>query len=93
MISKACFATAFITTGITVGVGVGVGLGIATPLFQINFFPDWIQVKSFPELVTVEFFFVHFAPALGAAAYRGEVRVMTSATVNATYPPRRIVQE
>ena len=75
------------------GEGVGVGLGIATPLFQIKFFPDWIQVKSFPELVAVKFFFVHFAPALGAAAFKGVVKVSRRTTPMAICPPRRIYQE
>ncbi|MEN9293007.1 MAG: hypothetical protein RL288_803 [Actinomycetota bacterium] len=38
--------------GAKVGAGVGLGIGaadlIGTPLFQINFFPDLMQVNVFP---------------------------------------------
>ena len=61
------------------GVGVGAGVGVttgagfltATPLFQTSFVPDFIQVNFLPEAVAVEPTFVHLAPALGVAAWRG----------------------
>ena len=37
-----------IELGVGVGVGVGVGFLIATPLFQTNFFPFFMQVYFLP---------------------------------------------
>jgi hypothetical protein len=70
--------------GIGVGVGVGVGVGstglktglaegfgaafTATPLFQMSFLPDLMQVYFFPAFVAVAPALLHFAPALGVAA-------------------------
>jgi hypothetical protein len=41
--------------GVAVGVGVGVGVAVltATPLFQINFFPDLMQVYLIPDDVLI----------------------------------------
>jgi hypothetical protein len=39
-----------------------------TPLFQTNFVPDLTQVNFFVPTISVEFTFVHFAPAFGAGA-------------------------
>ena len=53
-----------------VGVGVGVAVGLAatfTPLFQTNFFPDFIQVYLMPFTVEVDFSFGQVSPALTAA--------------------------
>lgn len=50
------------------GEGVDDGFGIATPLFQISFLPERMQVYNFPALVAVAFFLVQVVPALGAAA-------------------------
>ena len=36
-----------------VAVGVATDFGSATPLFQINFLPDLMQVNFFPETVAV----------------------------------------
>ena len=54
--------------GVGVGVATGEGFLIATPLFQTSFVPDLMQVNFFPEAVAVDPAFVHFVPALGAAA-------------------------
>jgi hypothetical protein len=67
--------------GVEVGVGVGVGsTGLktgfksgfgaaftATPLFQMSFLPDLMQVYFFPAFVAVAPALVHLAPALTAA--------------------------
>lgn len=72
-------------SGVGVGVGVGVATGsgflIATPLFQTSFVPDLIQVNFLPLAVEVAPTFVHFAPALGAAALSGVERESSNATV------------
>ncbi|MBU3643474.1 MAG: hypothetical protein FGM48_06065, partial [Candidatus Nanopelagicaceae bacterium] len=41
------------TVGTGVEAGVTVGFGIATPLFQINFLPDFMQVNFLPDAVAV----------------------------------------
>jgi len=46
-----------VAVGVGVGIGVGVGVGVAvltaTPLFQINFFPDLMQVYLIPDDVLI----------------------------------------
>jgi hypothetical protein len=53
--------------GVGVGVGVGVAFFTATPLFQINFFPDLTQVYFLPAAVLICPTFLHASPALTAA--------------------------
>jgi hypothetical protein len=82
--------------GSTIGVGVGVGevdevgveddvgveLGdlIATPLFQTNFFPDFIQVNFLPPEVAVCPCFLQTAPAFMAlSAGLGKINEITTA--------------
>jgi hypothetical protein len=45
----------------------GADLTIKTPLFQTNFFPDFMQVKVFAPTTDLIPTFEHFAPALVAA--------------------------
>ena len=63
--------------GVGVGDGdeiiiVGDGLGAAdlttTPLFQINFFPLFIQVNFLPLLIAKDPNLEHIAPAFGGVA-------------------------
>ena len=57
-----------VTTGAGVGVGVAVGLAATlTPLFQTNFFPDFMQVYLIPFTVEVDFSFGQVSPGLTAA--------------------------
>ena len=59
-----------VTEGVGVGStdGFGVSLvGTFTPLFQTNFFPDFIQVYLMPFTVEVDFSFGQVSPALTAA--------------------------
>ena len=51
-----------------VGVGVGVDLRIKTPLFQINFFPLFIQVNFLPLLIAKDPNLEQIAPAFGGVA-------------------------
>jgi hypothetical protein len=67
--------------GVSVGVATGAGFLIATPLFQTSFVPDLTQVNFFPPAVAVVPALVHLAPALGAAALSGVVRVMIRKTM------------
>jgi len=72
-----------IGAGVGVGVGVGVGIGVgvgegegvafftATPLFQINFFPDLIQVYLIPDDVLVWPSTLQAVPGLTAASANG----------------------
>jgi len=72
-----------IGAGVGVGVGVGVGIGVgvgegegvafftATPLFQINFFPDLIQVYLIPDDVLVWPSTLQAMPGLTAASANG----------------------
>ena len=63
--------------GIALGVGdgstlgrsgtTGVGFFIATPLSQINFLPDLMQVNFFPPTIEVDPTFEHVVPVLTAA--------------------------
>jgi hypothetical protein len=61
--------------GVAVGVGVGVALGVAaaaglvtaTPLFQINFLPDFTHVKVLPDATDLTPALLHESPALTAA--------------------------
>jgi hypothetical protein len=71
-------------------VGVGVGVGIATPLFHTSFFPERMQVYSFPALVAVAFFLVQVAPAFGAAAFTGVARDMSKTPPIASAPHLRM---
>jgi hypothetical protein len=48
--------------------GAGAGLAIATPLSQINFFPDLMQVNFFVAVEFVKPAFAQAAPADGEAA-------------------------
>jgi hypothetical protein len=57
-------------SGVTTGAGVAAGVGLAatfTPLFQTNFFPDFMQVYLIPFTVEVEFSFGQASPGLTAA--------------------------
>jgi len=59
-------------TGLKTGFRVGCGAAlIVTPLFHTTFVPDLMQVNFLPDAVAVEPTFVHLAPALGVAAWRG----------------------
>jgi predicted anti-sigma-YlaC factor YlaD len=56
------------STGLKTGLAEGFGAAlIATPLFQISFLPDLMQVNFFPAFVAVAPALVHLAPALTAA--------------------------
>ena len=57
-----------VAVGDAVGVGVGAGFAIATPLFQINFLPDFMQVYFLPAYTEVDPAFEQLAPAFGTAA-------------------------
>ena len=61
--------------GVGVGEGVGEGVGVtfltATPLFQINFFPDLMQVYLIPDDVLVFPSVLHVVPGLTAASAIG----------------------
>ena len=86
--------------GVGVGTGVGVGVGstglktglgdgfgaalIATPLFQISFLPDLMQVNFFPAFVAVAPALVHFAPAFTAAKVGAEIRDKDSSRASNT---------
>ena len=59
--------------GVGLTLGTGVGTLIATPLFQINFFPDLIQVYLIHAEVAVAPILVHDVPGLGAAVAIGEI--------------------
>jgi hypothetical protein len=49
-------------------VNVGVGaIFTVTPLFQINFFPDFTQVYLKDPIIFVEFTFEHLVPEIDAA--------------------------
>jgi len=56
--------------GVGFGAGVGVGLGVVlttpTPLFQINFLPDLMQVNFFPEAIEDAPALLQDAPAFTA---------------------------
>ena len=60
--------------GVEVGEGVevimGTGFGITTPLFQISFFPDLIQVNLKPFTTWFCPNLVHAEPALADAAFK-----------------------
>ena len=43
----------------------------ATPLFQVSFLPDLVQVYFLPLAISVVPALVQVAPALGAAAFAG----------------------
>jgi hypothetical protein len=49
------------------GAGGSIGLTITTPLFQINFFPDLVQVKVFPDATDLIPTVLQLDPALTAA--------------------------
>lgn len=63
--------------GVGVGEGVGAGKGVgvafltATPLFQINFFPDSTQVYLIPDDVLVFPSTLQAVPGLTAASATG----------------------
>jgi hypothetical protein len=81
--------------GVGVATGMGVGVGstgfntgfrfgfgaafTATPLFQMSFLPDLMQVNFFPPAVAVVRALLHLAPALGVAACTGVARVSIKA--------------
>ncbi len=68
------------SAGLNTGLGDGFGAAlIATPLFQTSLFPVLTQVNFFPDAVAVIPALLHFAPALGAAACTGAVRVKSKA--------------
>ena len=60
--------------GVGVGVATGEGFLVTTPLFQTSLFPVLTQVNFFPLAVAVVPALLHFAPALGVAAWTGAVR-------------------
>jgi hypothetical protein len=64
---------------------VDVGVFITTPLFQTNFFPDFMHVKLFPLTTSVLPALLHLAPALAAAfaGIRGEDKKRESIDKNA----------
>ena len=57
-----------VALGVAEGVALGVGVGVATPLFQINFFPDFTQVYFLPKFVARSPTFLQVAPAFGVTA-------------------------
>jgi hypothetical protein len=61
----------FCCPGFSVGVGVGVGVGVriltVTPLFQINFLPNFTHVNFLPSAISMIPAFAHGSPALTAA--------------------------
>ena len=79
--------TSGVGVGVGVGVGcgcgtgwgweIGVGVGVAftvrtvTPLFQISFFPDFMQVNVFPLLICFAPAFKHFEPGVTAPLAKG----------------------
>ena len=56
-----------VTAGASADVEVSAGFTTATPLFQINFFPDLTQVYFLPAAVLICPTFLHASPALTAA--------------------------
>ena len=54
-------------TAVAVGVGVGL-VATVTPLFQVSFAPDLVQVYFFPATVWVSPALAHFEPGFGAEA-------------------------
>ena len=66
------------STGLKTGFGDGFGAAvIAMPLFQTSLLPDLMQVNFLPAEIDVAPAFVHFAPALGVAAWTGVVSAMS----------------
>ena len=59
-----------------------------TPLFQTSFVPDLMQVNFFPDAVAVDPAFVHFVPALGAAALSGVAKVRSKIIASPRCPLR-----
>jgi len=57
-----------VAVGVDVGAGVVVGVAFfaATPLFQVNFLPDLVQVYFFPEAIEVDPALLHGFPAFTA---------------------------
>ena len=84
------------SVGLKTGFSEGFGAAlIATPLFQTSLLPDLMQVNFLPPAVEVAPTFVHFAPALGAVAWRGVVKVskITTATATAIFFLARMIRE
>jgi predicted histidine transporter YuiF (NhaC family) len=84
-------ASKFLTSILVAGVGLEVGFGAAftaTPLFQMSFLPDLMQVNFFPPETEVAPAFVHLAPALGVTACAGAARVRSKTIARARDPLR-----
>jgi hypothetical protein len=83
-----------IAIGVTAGVGFALGLAagfMATPLFQINFLPDFMQVYFLPLTTEVAFIFVHFAPALTVKALASGTTATNRAVTNKSESERLIM--
>ena len=68
-----------VAIGVATGVGLTTGLAI-TPLPHTNFFPDLTHVYFLPATMEEIPTFVHFIPALGVAACRGEARRLSDSS-------------
>ena len=79
--------------GVALGAAITVGFFIATPLFQISFFPESTQVYTFPELIEVLFFFMQVVPALSGAAFTGVAIEISIPAMSIKVLHLRIVKE
>jgi hypothetical protein len=66
--------------GLALGSDAGIGFLIATPLFQTNILPDFMQVYLIPDVVEVAPSLLQAAPGLTAAIAIGSIRTRASAT-------------
>jgi hypothetical protein len=77
---------------IAVGFADGLAAGFtATPLFQINFLPDLMQVYFLPLTTEVAFTFVHFAPAFAVKALASGITATQRAVINKSESERLIM--
>jgi hypothetical protein len=80
------------STGFISGLADGFGAGlIATPLFQINFEPDLMQVNFLPPDTEVDPTFAHLLPALTAA--KEGVTITVSANKSASKKRDRLIKQ
>jgi hypothetical protein len=83
-----------IAIGVTAGDGFVLGLAagfMATPLFQINFLPDLMQVYFLPLTTEVAFTLVHFAPAFAVKALASGITTTQRAVINKSESERLIM--